>query len=160
MVKKSPSQYGGYDPRLVTEWVRVRIPKSEYLNHRVVGILVVRASDFRPENLGDRCPIPPNILPEYTRSLYSLNQWARKSRGWSQKKPRVQENISLSSNPCLNCGERDRWCCRLSCGSLTCLKLWQLSFLLGRTQQHQLKFSQPPFGVDFHKTLSQLIFTL
>ncbi|GFX97235.1 hypothetical protein TNCV_557251 [Trichonephila clavipes] len=25
----SPSQYGGYDPRLVTEWVRVRIPSWE-----------------------------------------------------------------------------------------------------------------------------------
>ncbi|GFX26972.1 hypothetical protein TNCV_1841441 [Trichonephila clavipes] len=23
---QSPSQYGGYNPRLVTEWVRVRIP--------------------------------------------------------------------------------------------------------------------------------------
>ncbi|GFS55211.1 transposable element Tcb2 transposase [Trichonephila clavipes] len=27
VVFKSPSQYGGYDPRLVTEWVQVRIPR-------------------------------------------------------------------------------------------------------------------------------------
>ncbi|GFU00843.1 hypothetical protein TNCV_4819761 [Trichonephila clavipes] len=27
----SPSQYGGYDPRLVTEWVRVRIPSKTWL---------------------------------------------------------------------------------------------------------------------------------
>ncbi|GFS69117.1 hypothetical protein TNCV_4009791 [Trichonephila clavipes] len=33
----SPSQYGGYDPRLVTEWVRVRIPIK---GKRSIGCLV------------------------------------------------------------------------------------------------------------------------
>ncbi|GFX62353.1 hypothetical protein TNCV_407481 [Trichonephila clavipes] len=32
----SPSQYGGYDPRLVTDWVQVRIPKFE--RGRIIGL--------------------------------------------------------------------------------------------------------------------------
>ncbi|GFX43896.1 hypothetical protein TNCV_4111751 [Trichonephila clavipes] len=31
MVLSSPCQYGGYGPRLVTEWVRVRIPTARFL---------------------------------------------------------------------------------------------------------------------------------
>ncbi|GFU25980.1 hypothetical protein TNCV_5104721 [Trichonephila clavipes] len=30
----SPSQYGGYDPRLVTEWVRVLIPTLSWSRSR------------------------------------------------------------------------------------------------------------------------------
>ncbi|GFU55419.1 hypothetical protein TNCV_2550081 [Trichonephila clavipes] len=31
LIHTSPSQYGGYVPRLVTEWVRVRIPNDKSL---------------------------------------------------------------------------------------------------------------------------------
>ncbi|GFW12514.1 hypothetical protein TNCV_817661 [Trichonephila clavipes] len=37
----SPRQYGGYDPRLVTEWVRVRIPSKAWLH-----LLREKKSDF------------------------------------------------------------------------------------------------------------------
>ncbi|GFS89198.1 uncharacterized protein TNCV_1259361 [Trichonephila clavipes] len=37
--------------------------------------------------------------------------------------------------PCLNCGDGDRWCRHLSYRTPTCLRFWQLSFLLGRTRQ-------------------------
>ncbi|GFW67555.1 hypothetical protein TNCV_3392261 [Trichonephila clavipes] len=36
-----PSQYGGYDPWLVTEWVRVRIPSKAWL-----CLLQEKKSDF------------------------------------------------------------------------------------------------------------------
>ncbi|GFW14225.1 hypothetical protein TNCV_3548141 [Trichonephila clavipes] len=36
-VRVSPSQYGGYDPRLVTEWVR--IPKK--ISHRGLWIISI-----------------------------------------------------------------------------------------------------------------------
>ncbi|GFV63117.1 hypothetical protein TNCV_1345761 [Trichonephila clavipes] len=60
----SPSQYGGYVPRLVTEWVRVRIPNTvaavtEWRRYRIVAGFVTTSSPvpLKTRLVGERCKL-------------------------------------------------------------------------------------------------------
>ncbi|GFU00215.1 hypothetical protein TNCV_801871 [Trichonephila clavipes] len=91
---QSPRRYSGYDPQIVTEWVRIP-PEA-------VGSLVVRTSDSRLEGLGSM----PDAA-KYPPSTCSLNQWVRSpvglvtSAGTGEYFPPLQF-------PCRNCGGIDR----------------------------------------------------
>ncbi|GFU17440.1 hypothetical protein TNCV_4309691 [Trichonephila clavipes] len=77
-----------------------------HINIWAVGILVVRASDSRPEGLGSnaRCHQTPS---EYTRSTCSLNQWVRSLVGFITNAGSGEYFPPLQFT-CRNCGGGDR----------------------------------------------------
>ncbi|GFX57918.1 hypothetical protein TNCV_3068851 [Trichonephila clavipes] len=54
----SPSQYGGYDPRLVTEWVRIPTDRTTWKRIRY-GFITIKSTTL----IGFHCPRKNTTLP-------------------------------------------------------------------------------------------------
>ncbi|GFU78266.1 hypothetical protein TNCV_5008431 [Trichonephila clavipes] len=76
-----PNQYGGYDPRLVTEWVRVRIPKSGVTSLQVRSCHLILFQNYNSVStihcVASECDIDPGSLerPSVTNSWQACNEF-------------------------------------------------------------------------------------
>ncbi|GFW08062.1 uncharacterized protein TNCV_2978301 [Trichonephila clavipes] len=106
---QSPSQYGGYVPRLVTEWVRVRIPNGDRFNSCQViysqfGLAIHRNDHQARRRFVEWAQNEIAVVPDFhKRILFSdeahfwLNGYVNKQncRIWSEANPQVYVETPL-----------------------------------------------------------------